>query len=253
MQLHFVEFCLFLIFVVIMIKGCFYLQIKYTQLLVRVGGKPLLFIPASFSVPVHELSHALMAVICFHKVNKVVLFQMNREGTLGYVEHSYSPSVLRIFTNMFIGIAPLIGGALVCTWLFTHFYDDSLSVAFQSAQDSAKNGLDINYFEIVISMIRQNSDDAKFWLVSFIAVNVWVFSLPSPADFQGAGKGIVLTLGMLLAFAYFDSSGSLIEFSMTYVSSVFISIIFLSIIILSPIIVALMIIAQLKGRVLAPK
>jgi hypothetical protein len=52
MQLHFVEFCLFLIFVVIMIKGCFYLQIKYTQLLVRVGGKPLLFIPASFSVPV---------------------------------------------------------------------------------------------------------------------------------------------------------------------------------------------------------
>ena len=63
--------------IIVMLLIAFVLQKLYVSLLIKVGGRPLLYVPASFSVPVHELSHYLAAKLCLHKVEKVVFFQPN--------------------------------------------------------------------------------------------------------------------------------------------------------------------------------
>jgi hypothetical protein len=246
----FIDFCILTLALIVMVKGCFYVQLKYTQLLIAVGGRPLLMIPASFSVPVHEISHYLVAKICLHKVNKLVLFQLNNDATLGYLEHAYKPSLISPFTNMLIGIAPLFGGLTVCIGLLYHFYPDSLLLAIESGKDGAVTGLSMDFLEVIKALYLANSRDWFFWILMFVVVNIWVFSLPSPQDFKGAMKGIVLTLSILLVLAYFDTSGAFIEAIVTVLSVAIMPVMITSLILLTPIITFLTLILLLRKYVL---
>lgn len=231
----FIDFCILLVVLVVIVKSCFYVQLKYTQLLVAVGGKPLLMIPASFSVPVHEISHWLVAKLCMHKINKLVLFQLNNDATLGYVEHSYKPTIISPFTNMLIGIAPLFGGLAVCIGLLYHFYPDSLLLALEAGKNNTIKSLSLDLVEVIRTLFSKNSGDWFFWLLTYIVINVWVFSLPSPQDFHGARKGIVLTLVILIVLAYFDTTGVFVEGIVSALSLAVIPIMIISLIILTPI------------------
>jgi hypothetical protein len=82
----------------------------YLSLLEQVGGRPFILLPASFSVPIHELSHWIVAKVFTHKIESMALFQPNKTGGLGYVEHSYKRTVFSPFSNALIGMAPLFGG-----------------------------------------------------------------------------------------------------------------------------------------------
>jgi hypothetical protein len=66
-------------------------------------------------VPVHELSHLVAAVVFRHRIVGWSLFDPDpTTGTLGYVRHAHTrPSVWQLAGNFFIGIAPLVGGAVV--------------------------------------------------------------------------------------------------------------------------------------------
>ncbi|APS42657.1 putative membrane protein [Weissella jogaejeotgali] len=87
------------------------------HLINRFGTRaPLLF--GWLGVIVHELSHAGMAILFGHKINRLVLltnpFRSDREQRLGYVAHSWQPkNIYQQFGNFFIGLAPVIGITLL--------------------------------------------------------------------------------------------------------------------------------------------
>ncbi|MCW0953411.1 hypothetical protein OIT44_04905 [Weissella ceti] len=88
---------------------------------------------ALFGVIVHELSHAIMAFIFRHDVDKIQLFQrgkVNDDGyrTRGYVSHSWRPdSFYQQMGNMMIGLAPMFGitamGFGLTWWLWPELLD----------------------------------------------------------------------------------------------------------------------------------
>lgn len=73
---------------------------------------------------VHELSHALVALIFGHHIEKISLLQAaDINGTLGYVQHTWNPkSFYQQMGNFFIGLAPIFGvlGSIygVTLWLW---------------------------------------------------------------------------------------------------------------------------------------
>ncbi|WP_205144823.1 hypothetical protein [Weissella uvarum] len=60
---------------------------------------------------VHELSHALMALIFRHKIDQIHLVQqVDADNRLGYVSHAWNPkSWYQQLGNFFIGMGPMLG------------------------------------------------------------------------------------------------------------------------------------------------
>jgi len=85
-------------------------------------GRGLLFrLYAAPGVFVHELSHALTAILFRFTITKISFFSPQPDGTLGFVQYQYRPSLISPVLRLFVGIAPLFGGyAVVCilNWLF---------------------------------------------------------------------------------------------------------------------------------------
>jgi hypothetical protein len=93
-----------------------YISLLNENLSVKVMGRNLyLYIFGWLGTSVHELGHALFAVIFGHKIKEIKLFKPDaKSGTLGYVNHTYNPKNLyHLIGNFFIGIGPL----LICTLL----------------------------------------------------------------------------------------------------------------------------------------
>ena len=197
--------------ITVALSVAFILQRLYISLLLKVGGRPLLYIPASFSVPIHELSHYIAAKLCLHKVEKVVFFQMNSSQTLGYVSHSYKKSIVSPLTNAVIGMAPIFGGwfvvALITFLLVPDIYqliNIKLSLTDTTIVDDIARF--IRAFE---SVFYQHYAEPKFWLWVFLVANVAVFSAPSGADFKGAWSGMALIICMYVVLFHFfgDDTG----------------------------------------------
>ncbi|MCS9984829.1 hypothetical protein EFL35_07700 [Weissella paramesenteroides] len=77
---------------------------------------PIIF--SWLGIMVHELSHAGMALLFGHKINRLVLltnpFQLDQENRLGYVAYSWQPkNKYQQLGNFFIGLAPIIGITLL--------------------------------------------------------------------------------------------------------------------------------------------
>ncbi|SCH45287.1 MULTISPECIES: hypothetical protein [unclassified Romboutsia] len=81
-----------------------------------------LTITGIIGVPVHEVSHYIIAKLFNHKVSDIKLYrpiESKNDGVLGYVSHSYSRSSLyQKIGNFFIGIGPIIMGPLVIAFSF---------------------------------------------------------------------------------------------------------------------------------------
>lgn len=197
--------------IIVMLLVAFVLQKLYVSLLIKVGGRPLLYVPASFSVPVHELSHYLAAKLCLHKVEKVVFFQPNASQTLGYVSHSYKKSLISPLTNAVIGMAPIFGGwfvvALITFLLMPDIYQ-LLNVRLSLTDTTIVDDI-ITFINAFESVLYQQYAEPKFWAWGFLVANITVFSAPSGADFKGAWSGLVIILFTYVALFHFfgDKTG----------------------------------------------
>lgn len=90
------------------------------------GPKVYLYGFGWLGTAVHELGHALFAIIFRHKITGMKLFSARaKNGQLGYVNHSYNRrNTYQRIGNFFIGIGPILLGSVLLyffSWLFFGF------------------------------------------------------------------------------------------------------------------------------------
>jgi hypothetical protein len=203
-------------------------------------GKKSIYITGFIGVPIHELSHAIVALIFKHKVTEIKLFQPNSEdNTLGYVKHRYNPmSIYQQIGNFFIGIAPILGGILSISVLM-YFLMPSIYDGFMS---NILNSININQFNLInvissfkelikLIFILDNLKNIKFIIFIFLAICISSHISLSKADIKGASKGLlsiflILIILNLLGITKYISTSMIISYNMFMINILFVSIIF---------------------------
>lgn len=105
-----------LIFLVMPIVASYvisWLTMKSQQHLMTRFSQHALFIFSWLGIIVHELAHAVMAMLFGHHIDQVVLltnpFKQDEAQRLGYVKHSWqSTNLYQRLGNFFIGLAPML-------------------------------------------------------------------------------------------------------------------------------------------------
>ena len=182
-----------------------------TRMLTRSFGWRALLVTGWIGTPIHELSHAALCPLFRHRVRKIALFRPDpRAGVLGYVEHSYDPrSPWATIGNAFIGVAPLFGGALALyalTWALVPGAPlEDLTrmrvVALADTNGILERGLaSLEIAGAVLLAVLQpaNLVTWQFWLFAYLVVCIGAHMAPSRQDLEGAAKGLLLMLGMLV-------------------------------------------------------
>lgn len=99
------------------------------------GSRTVFDLTALVGTPIHELGHAAMCLVFFHRIDRVKLLSLGaRDGAYGYVEHSYNRRNLWArLGNLFIGIGPIFSGlgviALTLRLCFSQRWAEYLSLS----------------------------------------------------------------------------------------------------------------------------
>lgn len=157
--------------------------------------------------PVHELGHALFCLIFRHKIVEMKLFSPNStDGTIGYVNHSYDKtSIYQRIGNFFIGVGPIIFGAVVLYASLYYLLPNAKEVmagidaqskvmahANQSSVGAIFDSLKGTAFATLDSLFTwSNFGHLLFWVFLYIAVCVSSHMELSPPDIKGALSGLI--------------------------------------------------------------
>lgn len=174
--------------------------------------------------PIHELSHMVACWIFKHKVVEVRFFEPDKKsGRLGYVEHTWvKGNWFQEFGNVFIGIAPLIGGSIALAALLWWFYPDAAMAAVEtskSLRDGEAETMTV-FGQVTSSMWAicaqilswKHIFLPKFWIFIYLVLCVGSHMAPSRSDYRGASRGalmlllLVVVLALVLAFLKTDMS-----------------------------------------------
>ena len=201
-------------------------------------GKKSIYITGFIGVPIHELSHAIVALIFKHKVTEIKLFQPNSEdNTLGYVKHRYNPrSIYQQIGNFFIGIAPILGGILSISvlmyFLIPSIYNGFMSIILNSINQVDLTNVIASFKELIkLIFVIDNLKNIKFIIFIFLAICISSHISLSKADIKGASKGLlsmflILIILNLLGITKYISRSMIISYNMFMINILFISIIF---------------------------
>jgi hypothetical protein len=146
--------------------------------------------------PIHEASHVVMCWLFGHEIESVALFAPDmREGRLGYVRHTYHRgSWWQEAGNLFIGIAPLFGGAVVLllvTWaLYPQLVQAFLTLPadrFADLDGSKIGDMAVSATNLLVATFHPLS--LKFWLYLYLVLCITLHAAPSSSDYRGALKG----------------------------------------------------------------
>ncbi|MDY0001626.1 MAG: hypothetical protein RBU30_10055 [Polyangia bacterium] len=170
----------------------------------RFGWRSVL-VTGWLGVPLHELSHLVACLVFRHRVVAFSLFDPDpRTGTLGYVQHSYRKrSPYQLAGSFFIGVAPLVGGALVLFGALWALLPSALpaygaplgaDIGAQLAHTAAQAGVTLGGI-----FTLEHAGSLAFWAFLLIALCVGSHLSPSRPDLQGAWPGLLLLLGALFA------------------------------------------------------
>ncbi len=182
-------------------------------------GVVITYITGVIGTPIHELSHALFCIIFGHKIEKIKLFQIGNDGTIGYVNHSYNKkNIYHRIGNFFIGIAPIIGGTAMIYLilyfgvpeLFGDIWSEIIFVEYLNF-----DLLDINFYSGLFDICNSvfsllfsfgNLFNFRWWICILLSIFIAMHMLISSADIKGALDGLIfvlLTLLILNIVAYF--------------------------------------------------
>lgn len=163
-------------------------------------GEKAVFVTGIVGVPVHELSHYILAKLFGHKVTEVKLFQMkDGDGTLGYVNHAYNPmNLYQQIGNFFIGVAPILCGSLVIILLLKFFVPDSLNL--MNGAMSLKGSM--GFLKSIFTL--DNFKRPEFYLFLYLVFSICSHISLSKADIKGAFIGVIFMFIILLVFNYLN-------------------------------------------------
>lgn len=131
-------------------------------------------------IPLHELSHAIAAVLFRHRIGRIQWVGFGPHGLSGYVEHSWnSRSIYQRVGLFWIGVAPLLTAMVVSVYV--------VGDTFMSAPIDALEA-------------------TEWWKLLGIAL-VSFYCIPSLADLRSAVLGgVALMLVVLLVSTFFDTT-----------------------------------------------
>lgn len=168
----------------------------------RSFGSNAVMITGVIGVPIHELSHAIFALIFRHSITDIKLLQKpDQSGTLGYVKHSYNPkSIYQQVGNFFIGIAPILGG-IICLIvlmkvLLPNSYDEFIKISSSNLNINNLNisiveGILDSYYKLIKTIFAySNLKNPSFFLFLFLSICISSHISLSKADINGASKGL---------------------------------------------------------------
>lgn len=174
----------------------------------RLGWKSVLW-TGWLGTPVHELSHVFMCRVFGHRIDDVALFEPDRDsGRLGYVRHSFEAgNWFQEMGNLFIGIAPLMGGSAVLAILLWLFYPEATANAAESTRLTAGDSSLLQVWDSVVAVVTEivtlsNLATVRFWTFVYLVLCVGSHMAPSRCDYQGASRGVIWVAGILLASVF---------------------------------------------------
>ncbi|TGY42077.1 hypothetical protein E5347_10090 [Clostridium sartagoforme] len=201
-------------------------------------GRKSIYITGFIGVPIHELSHAIVAIIFRHEITEIKLFKPSSEdNTLGYVKHRYNTkSIYQQIGNFFIGIAPILGGT-ISIGILMYFLIPSVYNVFMST--ILNNINQVNLINVVLSFKEltklvftlDNFKNVEFIIFILLAICISSHISLSKADIKGASKGLfsmflILIILNLLGITKYVSINMIISYNMLIINILFIAIIF---------------------------
>lgn len=187
-------------------------------------GRNAIMVTGVIGTPIHELSHALTALLFGHRITDIKLFQRpDQDGVMGYVNHSYnSKNIYHQVGNFFIGIAPIFGGLLVIMVLMGVLIPqvlDSFMIVLSAGMTvdnlsmASFSGVFTAYLELVkLIFVWDNFQNLTFYLFLFLAICISSHISLSPADIKGAFKGLIFIFLILLILNAIGLSQSIMNF-----------------------------------------
>ncbi|HCL4480010.1 TPA: hypothetical protein N2D99_002077 [Clostridium botulinum] len=193
------------------ILGC--LRRKTLENFQKSFGWNAIAVTAFIGVPVHELSHALFAIIFKHKITGIKLLQKpDEKGTLGYVNHTYNPlSLYQNIGNFFIGVAPIFGGVgaivLLMNKLVPTTYQKFIDISLNNLNITVINDIFPPYWKLLKTMFSiSNFNNPYYVLFLFLAICIASHISLSSADIEGAKGGLITIYLLLLIINTFGGS-----------------------------------------------
>ena len=179
-------------------------------LLGRGFGRGIILTTSIIGTPIHELGHAIMCLLFFHKIDRMVLWQpSSKDGTLGFVTHRYRPKNLyHRLGNIFIGLGPIFSGLGIMTLCMVICFPATMG-AYTTAATGLVNGNAgfLSLLEEGVGMIPRlfselSQGEIPLWgrivgIIVMLAVSLHI-SL-SAADIRGSLNGIPVYLVLTLA------------------------------------------------------
>jgi hypothetical protein len=199
---------------------------------VVLGYKFFIYFTAIGTV-IHELGHAIFAVLFGHRIVEINLFDPDQStGLLGYVKHSYNPkSIFQTIGNFFIGIGPIILGSLVIflaakftvgNTLFQPLVDIPITAqSFSSFQNAG--GLIQDIFSHTLQVLRalfrvENLGNGWFYLFIYLVFAIGSHVKLSMLDLKNAWTGFAVLIAAFLLFNLVTVWTG--DFSMKYITLV---------------------------------
>lgn len=215
-----------------------FLREKSIKNFYKAFGRKSIYITGFIGVPIHELSHAIVAIIFRHQITEIKLFQLNSEdNTLGYVNHRYNPkSIYQQIGNFFIGIAPILGGT-ISIGILMYFLIPSIYNGFMSTILNNMN--QVNLINVVLSfkeLIKliftlDNFKNVEFIIFILLTICISSHISLSKEDIKGASKGLfsmflMLIILNLLGITKYVSINMILSYNVLIINILFIAIIF---------------------------
>ena len=154
------------------------------------SGRAVCYATGFIGTPVHELSHALMCLVFFHRITEIRLFQISDDGTLGYVNHSYNPrNVYQRIGNFFIGVAPIL---CISAILYAAVYLLLPTFASEVAELGATGSVGAIWSSVKAFFVGVTS--WQWWVFVIIGMLLALHMNLSGADIKGAWSGLIVLL-----------------------------------------------------------
>jgi hypothetical protein len=140
------------------------------------AGRTVCLATGFIGTPIHELGHAFMCLVFFHKIVDIKLYQIDDEsGTLGYVSHTYNKrNIYHVIGNYFIGVAPIFCGGIVLYLLMKFLLPSSFTAVASSIEGvvaSQQYGLNMGIFSELITVFFDML--SGIFLIEFSWKTIW--------------------------------------------------------------------------------